>query len=70
MNDSELSDPARAAIVDGSNRVLVSAVSAWEVTIKTALGKLCCMRSPSVNCPIITPIRSIVCSSPKLVRIS
>lgn len=40
MNDSELSEPARAAIVDGSNRVLVSAVSAWEVTIKTALGKL------------------------------
>lgn len=39
-NDPALSGPARAAIVDGRNRVLVSAVSAWEITIKKALGKL------------------------------
>lgn len=35
-----LSEAARSAIADGSNRILVSAVSAWEITIKTALGKL------------------------------
>jgi PIN domain nuclease of toxin-antitoxin system len=35
-----LSAPARQAITDGRNRVLVSAVSAWEITIKKRLGKL------------------------------
>ncbi len=39
-NDPALAEPARRAIADGSNRVLVSAVTAWEITIKKALGKL------------------------------
>lgn len=39
-DDPALTDAARRAITDASNRVLVSAVSAWEITIKKALGKL------------------------------
>ena len=35
-----LSPTARAAIADGSNLVAISAVSAWEISIKRALGKL------------------------------
>lgn len=35
-----LSEPARAAIGDPSNDVLVSAGSVWEIEIKRALGKL------------------------------
>lgn len=38
--DPRLTGDARAAIIDGRNRVLVSAVSAWEMTIKKGLGKL------------------------------
>jgi PIN domain nuclease of toxin-antitoxin system len=36
----KLSKSARRAIEDGSNMVLVSAVSAWEIAIKKALGRL------------------------------
>lgn len=39
-DDPSLSEPARRAITDGRNRVLVSAVNAWEITIKKGLGKL------------------------------
>lgn len=39
-DDPSLSTAARAAIVDGRNRVVASAVSAWEITIKRSLGKL------------------------------
>lgn len=39
-DDPALSEGARTAIVDGRNEVLVSAVSAWEITIKKALGRL------------------------------
>ena len=35
-----LDDRARDAIRDPRNRVLVSSASAWEISIKTALGKL------------------------------
>jgi PIN domain nuclease of toxin-antitoxin system len=38
--DRRLKSTPRRAIEDGSNRVLVSAASAWEIEIKTALGKL------------------------------
>lgn len=38
--DSELSAAMRQRIVDPANRVLVSAVSAWEITIKKGLGRL------------------------------
>lgn len=39
-DESQLSDEARLAVLDGRNRVLVSAVSAWEITVKKALGRL------------------------------
>lgn len=43
-DDRRLAPEARAAISDGRNAVFVSAASAWEITIKRALGKL---RAPS-----------------------
>lgn len=39
-DDTRLSVAAREAIADGDNLVCISAVSAWEITIKRALGKL------------------------------
>ena len=39
-NNSQLSSNARDAIIDGNNIVFVSAVSAWEISIKKAMGKL------------------------------
>ena len=39
-NPSKLSDKARSAIVDGHNLVFVSAVTAWEISIKKSIGKL------------------------------
>lgn len=36
----ELEPTARSAIVDPENSVLVSAASAWEISIKKALGRL------------------------------
>jgi PIN domain nuclease of toxin-antitoxin system len=38
--DRRLSRPARAAIADDRNLVLVSAASAWEIATKSRLGKL------------------------------
>lgn len=39
-DDERLRPEARSVISDGRNVVHVSAVSAWEITIKRALGKL------------------------------
>lgn len=39
-DNARLSIAARDAIADGDNLVFVSAVSAWEITIKRSLGKL------------------------------
>lgn len=39
-DDPSLSPAARTAITDGRNMVFVSAATAWEITIKKALGKL------------------------------
>lgn len=39
-DDPSLSSEARAAITNGSNIVFVSAATAWEISIKKALGKL------------------------------
>ena len=36
----KLSKPATSILVDESNSILVSAATAWELTIKAALGKL------------------------------
>jgi PIN domain nuclease of toxin-antitoxin system len=38
--DRRLSRPARAAIADDRNAVLVSAASAWEIATKSRLGRL------------------------------
>jgi PIN domain nuclease of toxin-antitoxin system len=46
--DERLSDVARDAIADPGNRVLVSAVSAWEIVIKVGLGRLTVEGSPDV----------------------
>lgn len=39
-DDPTLSQKARIAIIDGNNLVFVSAATAWEITIKKAIGKL------------------------------
>lgn len=39
-DDARLPRRARRAIADGSNEVLFSAVSAWEIVLKAALGRL------------------------------
>lgn len=38
--DKRLAEIARAAIADVENRVVVSAVTVWEISIKRAIGKL------------------------------
>jgi PIN domain nuclease of toxin-antitoxin system len=40
LADDGLTDQARDAVADQDNLVMVSAVSAWEISIKKALGKL------------------------------
>lgn len=39
-NNATLSGRARDAIIDGKNLVFVSSVTAWEISIKKAMGKL------------------------------
>lgn len=39
-NSKELSQPARTHIEDGNNTIFLSIASLWEISIKTALGKL------------------------------
>lgn len=39
-DDDRLPERMRAAVADGDNEVFVSAASAWEMSIKAALGKL------------------------------
>lgn len=39
-DNPNLSQEARAAITDGNNIVFVSAATAWEISIKKAIGKL------------------------------
>ena len=39
-NDPQLSEQAKALIADEGNTILVSAVSAWEISTKHRLGKL------------------------------
>ncbi|HTA11639.1 MAG TPA: type II toxin-antitoxin system VapC family toxin, partial [Streptosporangiaceae bacterium] len=40
LADAELTPQARDTIADPANTVAVSAASAWEISIKKALGKL------------------------------
>lgn len=46
-----LSEPTRAMIEDTSNEVLLSAASAWEISIKFALGKLVLPVAPAEYVP-------------------
>ena len=39
-DDPQLVEPARGAIADASAHVLVSAATAWEITVKQAAGRL------------------------------
>lgn len=39
-DDARLSQPARDAISDPENEILVSAASAWEIAIKAGIGRL------------------------------
>ena len=39
-DDPQLGQDTRALVADGANEVYVSAASAWEISIKKALGKL------------------------------
>lgn len=39
-DDPQLPEAVRAVIVEGRNRVFVSAASTWEIAIKRAIGKL------------------------------
>lgn len=39
-DDAKLSAPACAAIADPANEILVSAVSLWEIAVKSRIGKL------------------------------
>ena len=48
---ARLAPAARAAIEDGTNDVLVSVVTAWEIAIKQSIGKLDLARRPSRGCP-------------------
>ncbi len=50
-DDERLSETARGTIVDEANDVVVSVVSAWEVAVKRALGKL---KAPSHLRQVIT----------------
>lgn len=47
----ELVEPARVAIADSTNDVYVSAAVAWEITIKSSLGKLTVPSDPAIWFP-------------------
>lgn len=49
--DRAVSAEARAAITDPTRRVFLSSVSAWEITVKHALGKLPLAESPAAAIP-------------------
>jgi len=48
----ELSDDARELFVDPGNEVYLSSVSAWEICVKNALGKLPLPDSPARYVPV------------------
>ena len=47
MDDAQLSSLARELIADGNNEIFLSAASAWEITIKTARGRLTLPEDPT-----------------------
>ena len=50
--DDALSESARASVVNPENEVYLSAVSAWEIAVKYALGRLPLPASPDRFVPI------------------
>ncbi len=69
-DDSRLSHGTRAAISSGTNSVLVSAASVWEVEIKRALGRLVAppdllavIRATPFGLLSITPEHAVVAGS-------
>ena len=46
--DPQLSLRARELIADGQNKIFLSAATAWEISIKTAKGKLVLPEAPAV----------------------
>jgi PIN domain nuclease of toxin-antitoxin system len=50
-DDPELSAAAKAACIDPSNDVCLSAISAWEIAIKHRLGRLALPEPPVVYVP-------------------
>lgn len=55
-----LSEPVRAALVDPGNDVFLSAVSAWEIAVKHALGRLPLPEPPDRYVPAQRSARGIV----------
>ena len=51
LDDEQLSTRVRALIEDGSNEILISSASAWEIAIKCRIGKLSLPANPSVFVP-------------------
>ncbi|MEO8356551.1 MAG: type II toxin-antitoxin system VapC family toxin [Chloroflexota bacterium] len=47
MDDAQLSPLARELIANGNNEIFLSAASAWEITIKTARGRLTLPEDPT-----------------------
>lgn len=47
LNDHQLSRSARDFIKDGRNQIFLSAVTAWEIAIKTARGRLSLPEKPN-----------------------
>jgi PIN domain nuclease of toxin-antitoxin system len=52
-DDARLSDRAREAVRDPENEVFLSSVSAWEITVKHALGRLPLPDSPDRVIPTL-----------------
>ncbi|HVA67692.1 MAG TPA: type II toxin-antitoxin system VapC family toxin, partial [Candidatus Binataceae bacterium] len=50
-DDPRVSRRARRIIADSSNQILLSAASAWEIAIKTALGRLMIASDPEEFVP-------------------
>ena len=64
-NDPQLSESARAAMLDESSEVHVSAASAWEIAAKQLIGKLAtCGPCPAVDSTSsLLPTASSTCPS-------
>lgn len=60
FDQPDLSAPARAAYLDADNEVFLSAVSAWEITVKHRLGRLPLAEPPKQFVPRFRKAHGIV----------